>query len=120
MNLSTGVLAKETTVVFAGITIANVDPIDTFSVSVFVIDWSSGSPSLPIPTSIPNPIILPPNTFQQVTANLGSASFYEIRIVCPYDNDLIINCYGLLTSSPFAIVQGNTVLHHELIEVEVM
>ncbi|SHJ36497.1 hypothetical protein SAMN02745163_01781 [Clostridium cavendishii DSM 21758] len=117
-KLSTGVLAKDVTTTLAGITLVNVDSDDSANVSVFVFDWTSGSP-VQLTTSIPNPVIILPDTFQNITASLSSVSFYEIRFVYTFDNDIIFNCYGL-TALPFVIGQANNVLHRELSDVELV
>lgn len=113
--LSTGVLAKDKTTSFAGITMVNLDPDDKRRVFVFVYDWDSGSP-VQIPTDIPNPVILNPNTSVRVTANLQNAFFYEVRIFHPGDRDVLVNCYGV-SNFPFINGEGNTVLHEDLVEV---
>lgn len=113
--LSTGVLAKDRTTVFAGITLVNLDPNDKRRIVVQVFDWDSGSP-IPVPTDTPNPITLNPKTSVRVTANLNNAFFYEIRIYHPGDKDVLVNCYGV-SNFPFVNGEGNTVLHHELVEV---
>lgn len=122
-NLTTGVLAKDATTIFAGVAVANLDPTDTMIANVYVIDWSSGSQSaVPLTSSPPNPISVSPKTLTKVTASLpAELTFYEIRIYYQEDDDLTFNCYGLTTgTTPWVFVPGNTVLHHELNESEIL
>ena len=75
------------------------------------------------PGGIPGSVSIPPNTNFAFLANIIQStaqptivlSHYEIRMTLSSDVGAIVNCFA--QDSVTRIVAGNTVLHHQLIQL---
>lgn len=119
--LSTGVLRREPGTVSAVINLANLSDKDQ-NITVEVWNWSSYSNPVKLPVLIGNnipvqfPYVLAPQNLAVMYTNLSGVLFYEIRIIHSKENNIITNCFG--RSANLAAQEGNTVLDHQLVKVE--
>ncbi|MFD4703415.1 hypothetical protein ACFWM3_00985 [Gottfriedia sp. NPDC058432] len=116
--LSTGVLRRHSDTQFLTVEAVNLDPDDARSVSVFMFNWSSGSPVI-LPMVDPTTVTIPPNSYRtfrsfQLPPNLFA---YEVRILHPKDQDVIVNVFGL-SDIAFDPQEGNNALQHDLAVVK--
>lgn len=125
--LSTGVMVRDPASFNAHVDIVNVDPALSQTVSVEILDWGVdqvwNNPT-PVPVNPSSPVTIGPRTHQsfislitQSTAQPGLAlALYEIRITIPDDSQLVANCFAV--DADGKIIEGDTVLHEELVEVD--
>ncbi|MFB7139891.1 hypothetical protein ACFCYN_09580 [Gottfriedia sp. NPDC056225] len=116
--LSTGVLRRHSDTQFLTVEALNLDPEDSRSVSVFMFDWSSGSPVI-LPMVDPTMIVIPPNQYRTFRSfQLPPTLFaYEVRIHHPKDSDVVVNVFGL-SDIAFDPQEGNNALQHDLAVVK--
>ncbi|SFD37665.1 hypothetical protein [Clostridium uliginosum] len=122
---STGVLTKEPNTVTAVVNIVNLDMHNADEVTVEVWNWSSFDNPVKIPVLIGAnqpvsfPFTLQPNHLAVMFADLNAnnVTLYEIRISYSRNRNIIANCFGR-SAPPSASQEGNTVLQHELVELE--
>ena len=121
ITLSTGVLRVEPGTVTAVVNLANLDN-RRHQVRVEVWNWSlfSNPPLLPvlIGNNVPVtfPYVLEPNHLAVMYANLAGVLFYEIRVTYSDNKNIITNCFG--RSGTLAAQEGNTVLDHQLVQID--
>lgn len=116
--LSTGVLRRNSNTLFLTVEALNVDPDDSRAVSVQMFNWSTGSP-VALPLITPATQTLPPNRYRTfISAALPAGLFaYEVRVIHPYDKDVVTNVFGL-SSDPFDLREGNNVVQHDLAKLK--
>jgi hypothetical protein len=120
-TLSTGVLRKEPGTASAVINLSNVGQ-STKDVTVEVWNWSSYSNPVQLPVLIGNnvavdfPYQLAPENLAVMYTNLTGVLFYEIRIIRPKGENLIVNCFGRSTN--LTAQEGNTVLNNQLVKIK--
>lgn len=122
---STGVLTREPNTISAVVNIVNLDIKDTNEVIVEVWDWSYYDNPVKLSVLIGEdeqvtvPYQLEPNNLavMYVDLNATKVKLYEIRIIYSKGKNIIANCFGRSTP-PYTSQEGNTVLQHELVEVE--
>ncbi|WP_318285246.1 hypothetical protein [Peribacillus simplex] len=121
VTLSTGVLRKEPGTVSAVVNLVNLDD-NQHRVTVEVWNWSSYSNPVKLPVLIGNnipvnfPYGLAPENLAVMYTNLSGVLFYEIRIIHSKEKNIITNCFG--RSGTLVAQEGNTVLDHQLVKVD--
>ena len=125
--LSTGVLVRDPASFNAHIDVVNLDPVVSQTVTVEILDWGVNqlwSNPTPVPVIPSGAITIGPHTHQSFLALITQSTaqpslalaLYEIRITIPDDPQLVVNCFALDANDK--VVEGNTVLHEELVEVD--
>lgn len=116
--LTTGLLRKSDDTAFATVDVVNLDPNNQRTVTVRMIDWSSGSP-IDLLMFDPSTQTLPPNRAVSFRSQplFPTIRLYEVRIIHPEDDDVVTNVFGIGGSinSP---AEGNTVLQHDLVKIK--
>ncbi|WP_128857175.1 hypothetical protein [Bacillus sp. CDB3] len=118
-TLSTGILRRHSNVVFITVDVMNVDPNNVHSVAVQMFDWSSNLPVV-IPLLTPSIQFVSPNQAvfffsDSLPLNLR---VYEVRIVHPGDEDVVINVSGISGNPIFDPKEVDTVLQHDLVKLK--
>jgi hypothetical protein len=123
-TLSTGVLVKDPASFNAHIDIVNIDANLTQTVIVEILDlgvdqvWNQPTPLQLLPSG---PVTIPPHTHQSFIALITESTvqptralaLYEIRVTIPDVPNLVVNCFAKDVNGK--IIDGNTVLHEELV-----
>lgn len=114
LTLTTGVLRRHSSTAFLTVEAMNVDPNDSYPVTVQLFDWSSGSP-VGIPMVDPTTQTLPPDSYRTFRSFQLSPTLYayEVRITHTKDKDVVTNVFGLSTIT-FDPQEGNNALQHDL------
>lgn len=122
-TLTTGVLKREPDTVSAVINIVNLSKYNSENVIVEVWDWSNFTKCKKVLVLIGDncpvkfPYKLKPNNLAAMYAPLGcTVNLFEIRIIYPKGTNIIANCFGR-SLRPSASQEGNTVLHSQLVEI---
>jgi hypothetical protein len=120
-TLSTGILRRHSNVVFITVDVMNVDPNNVHSVSVEMFDWTSNSPVV-IPLQTPSLQFVSPIRLYSFFSNslppLPNVRVYEVRIVHPGDEDVVINVSGISSNPIFDPEEVDTVLQHDLVKLK--
>ncbi|MBG0964140.1 hypothetical protein [Bacillus sp. SRB1LM] len=118
-TLSTGILRRHSNVVFITVDVMNADPNNDHSVSVQMFDWTSNLPVV-LPLLTPSSQSALPNQAVFFFSNSLSPNVrvYEVRIVHPGDEDVVINVSGISGNPIFDPEEVDTVLQHDLVKLK--
>ncbi|WP_166705143.1 hypothetical protein [Bacillus albus] len=115
-TLSTGILRRHSNVAFITVDAMNVDPNNSHSVAVQMFDWTQGLPFV-IPLLTPSVQLISPNQAELFLSN-NVPVLYEVRIVHPGDEDVVINVSGVSGNPLFDPEAVDTVLQHDLVKLK--